>query len=71
MSSEITFKATPDQVRQIFANAINAADPEGLGILHYKEGADEPPECHEGAGPGVPGAASICHDVKEKKGEAK
>lgn len=27
---------------------------------------DEEPECHEGAGPGIPGAASICEDCYNK-----
>lgn len=32
---EMGFNATHDQVFQIFANAINASKPVGLGKLHY------------------------------------
>lgn len=29
------FKATPEQVKQIIANAVNAAIPVGMGFLHF------------------------------------
>ncbi len=29
------FNATPEQVKQIAANAVNASVPTGLGFLHY------------------------------------
>ena len=30
------FKATEDQVKQMAANAVNAAQPVGLGVLHFE-----------------------------------
>jgi hypothetical protein len=41
----ITFKATPYQIRQIFANAINASSPVGLGLLHFEKRDYNPEEC--------------------------
>lgn len=36
--SMIKFKATPEQVREIGANASNASTPAGMGILHFQPG---------------------------------
>lgn len=38
-----TFKATPDQLKQLVANAVNASIPMGMGYLHYKK-VDYSPE---------------------------
>lgn len=35
-------------------------------MCHGDFETDEPAECHEGAGPGIPGAASICDDCFKK-----
>ena len=38
------FKATDEQVKQIFCNAINASIPVGMGFLHFKPEDVKPEE---------------------------
>lgn len=41
------FSATAEQVKAMAANAVNASSPVGLGILHFKAGADAKPDDFE------------------------